>query len=61
MIDCFMKMVYFVPCSKFIISKETTKLSLYKIYCYHGLLRDIMLDRWIQICIKILKNLFKFL
>jgi hypothetical protein len=36
-VNCFTKMVHFIPYNKSIISKKTTKLFLDQVFCYHGL------------------------
>jgi hypothetical protein len=38
-----MKMAHFIPYSKSITGKKKTKLFLDHVFCYHGLLEDIVL------------------
>jgi hypothetical protein len=43
--DRLTKMTHFIPCTKTIISKGTTKLFLNKVFWYHGFLEDIISNR----------------
>jgi hypothetical protein len=43
-VDHFMNIVHFIPCTKIIIGKGTTKLFLDHIFRYHGLPQDIIFD-----------------
>jgi hypothetical protein len=40
-VDCLMKMVHFISCTKRIIGEGTTKLFLDHVFPYHGLFEDI--------------------
>lgn len=50
-----------VPSTKTITWKETIKLFLDNIYCYHGFSKDIILDRRIQFVLRFWRILFKIL
>jgi len=43
-VDSLTKMVHFIPCTKTITNKRTTKLFLDYVFRYHGLLKDIIFD-----------------
>jgi hypothetical protein len=41
-VDCLMKMINFIPCTKIIIGKGINKLFFDHIFKYHGFLEDII-------------------
>jgi hypothetical protein len=43
-VDCLMKMVHFILCTKTIIGEGTTMLFFNHVFQYHGLLEDIIFD-----------------
>lgn len=57
-VDCFSKMVHFVPLVKLPSAKETTDRLIHHIFRIHGLPRDIVSDRgsqftacfWVEFC-----------
>ncbi len=60
-VDCFTKMVHFIPCNKSITSKKTTKLFLHHVFHYHELLEDVIFYCGPQFASKFWKQLFKLL
>jgi hypothetical protein len=59
--DYLMKMAYFIPCTKIIISEGTTKLFSDHVFRYHGLFENIILNRGLQFKSKLWKQLFELL
>jgi hypothetical protein len=60
-VDRLTKMVHFIPYTKIITGKETTKLFLDNIYRIHGLPNDIVLDRRTQFTSNFWRGLFQLL
>jgi len=60
-VDRIQKMAHFVRCKKTSIGEETTKLFIDNIYCYHGLLEDIISNRGPQFISKFWQLLIKIL
>mgnify|MGYP002775942376 CR=1 FL=1 len=61
MVDRYTKLAHFVPCTKEIISKETTRIVMHEVFRYHDLPNSIISNRGPQLISKFWKNLFKTL
>ena len=60
-VDRLTKMAHFVPCKKTSSSEDTARLFLDNVYCYHGLLDDIVSDQITQFVSKFWRSLFETL
>jgi hypothetical protein len=60
-VDRLTKMAHFIPCTKTIIGKDTTKLFPGNIYCIHGFPNTIVSNKGIQFISNFWKRLFQLL
>ncbi len=60
-VDCFMKMVHFIPCNKSIVGEKIIILFLDHVFRYHGFLEDIISDHRPQFASKFWEWLFELL
>jgi hypothetical protein len=56
-VDHLTKMAHFIPCNKSITSEKIVKLVIDRVFCYHGLLEDIVFYRGPQFAAKFWNSL----